>query len=199
MTAVESDGIDRTAEFRRVGEREVHQGHVWRVVVAEFADPDGRPFERDIVRSPGAVGVVPLLFDAEGNPSVVLVRQYRPPYERAIIEIPAGMRDVPGEPPAETARRELVEEVGLVAAEVELLSEMFPSPGLTDSVTSIFLATGATATERNLRGPEEEHSAVLHLPLGDAVAMVERGEINDAKTVVGLLLTERRLRLGDGR
>lgn len=190
---------DRTAEFRRVGEREVHQGHVWRVVVAEFADPGGRPFERDIVRSPGAVGVVPLLFDAEGNASVVLVRQYRPPYERAIVEIPAGMRDIDGEPPAETARRELAEEVGLVAEYVELLSEMFPSPALTDSVTSIFLATGATPTERQLHGPEEEYSTVLHVPLDEAVAMVERGEINDAKTVVGLLLAERRVRHGDGR
>ncbi len=56
----------------------VHEGHVWRVVVAEFEGPDGTRFRRDIVRSPGAVAVVPLVFDAEGNPSVVLVEQYRP-------------------------------------------------------------------------------------------------------------------------
>ena len=69
-------------EFRRIGEREVHQGYVWRVVVAEFEAPDGERFQRDIVRSPGAVGIVPLIFDAEGNASVLLVEQYRPPYER---------------------------------------------------------------------------------------------------------------------
>ena len=63
--------------------------------------PTARTFRRDIVRSPGAVGVVPLVFDAEGEPSVVLVSQYRPPYERAVIEIPAGMRDVAGETAAE--------------------------------------------------------------------------------------------------
>src|SRR6187549_3077231 len=123
------------AGFRRVGERSVHQGHVWSVAVADFTDPAGGTFTRDIVRSPGAVGVVPLVFDAEGNPSVVLVRQYRPPYERELIEIPAGMRDVEGEPPEETARRELVEEAGLAPATLERLVELYPSPGLTDSVT----------------------------------------------------------------
>ena len=93
----------RVSEFRHVGDRHVHQGYVWNVVVAEFEAPDGSTFERDIVRSPGAVGIVPLAFDAEGQPSVVLVSQYRPPYERELIEIPAGMRDVEGEP-AEVAR-----------------------------------------------------------------------------------------------
>ena len=128
--------------FRRVGEREVHQGHVWRVVVADFTGPDGEHFARDIVRSPGAVGVVPLVFDAEGNPSVVLVEQYRPPYERRILEIPAGMRDVPGEPPEETARRELIEEAGLAPGRLDLLTEFYPSPGMTDSVCTVYLATG---------------------------------------------------------
>ena len=71
------------------------------------------------MRSPGAVAAVPLVFDAEGNPSVVLVEQYRPPYERAILEIPAGMRDVEGEPTEETARRELVEEAGLAPGRLE--------------------------------------------------------------------------------
>ena len=183
--------------FRRVGETQVHQGHVWRVVVADFESPDGRPFVRDLVRSPGAVGVVPLVFDAEGNPSVVLVRQYRPAYEGELIEIPAGMRDVEGEPPEETARRELVEEAGLDPGALSHLVDLYPSPGLTDSVTTIFLATGCRPTERSLQGPEEEHSELLHLPLADAVGLVLAGGINDAKTVAGLLLTERRLRADD--
>ena len=161
--------------FRRVGETQIHQGHVWRVVVADFESPDGRPFERDIVRSPGAVGVVPLVFDAEGNPSVVLVRQYRPSYEREVVEIPAGMRDVDGEAPEETARRELVEEAGLDAGALELLVELYPSPGMTDSVTTVFLATDCTPTERSLHGPEEEHSELLHLPLDAAVEMIVSG------------------------
>ena len=183
--------------FRRVGEHEVHAGHVWNVVVADFEGPDGERFRRDIVRSPGAVGVVPLVFDAEGNPSVVLVEQYRPPYEQRILEVPAGMRDVPGEPPQETARRELVEEAGLAPGRLDLLTEFFPSPGMTDSVCTLYLATGCTAVARELHGPEEAHSRILHLPLGAALAMVEDGAIRDAKTVIGLLMTERRWRAND--
>jgi 8-oxo-dGDP phosphatase len=184
--------------FRLLGEQEVHRGHVWRVVVAEFEAPDGARFERDVVRSPGAVGVVPLLFDVEGEPSVVVVDQYRPAYERNIVEIPAGMRDVPGEAPEATAARELAEEVGLRAGRLDLLGEILPSPGLTDSVTTIFLATHCEPVERTAHGPEEEHMRVVQLPLAEALAMVDRGEIVDAKTVTGLLLTSRRLARADG-
>lgn len=180
--------------FRHLADRDVHLGHVWKVVLADFEAPDGSTFRRDIVRSPGAVGIVPLAFDAEGQASVVLVSQYRPPYGRDVIEIPAGMRDVPGEPPETTAQRELAEEVGLEAAEIVHMLDILPSPGMTDSVTKIFLATGCTPVERDLQGPEEEHSSVLHVPLVDALAMIDSGDIQDAKTVAGLLAVERRLR-----
>jgi 8-oxo-dGTP pyrophosphatase MutT (NUDIX family) len=185
------------AEFRHLGDRLVHDGRVWRAVVAEFEGPDGTRFRRDIARSPGAVAVVPLVFDAEGNPSVVLLEQYRPAFGRVILEIPAGMRDVDGEPREETARRELAEEAGLVPARLDLLIELLPSPGMTDAVTTVYLATGCTSVARQLHGPEEEHSRLLHVPLADAVAMVERGELADAKSVAGVLLTERRLRTKD--
>jgi 8-oxo-dGDP phosphatase len=181
--------------FRHLGDEPVHQGAIWHVVVADFESPDGTRFRRDIVRSPGSVGVVPLVFDAEGVPSVVLVQQYRPPYERDVVEIPAGMRDVPGEDPAETGRRELVEEAGLAAGEISHLVDMLPSPGMTDSVCSIYLATGCTPVEHDRHGPEEDHMDVLHVPLDEALAMIDRGEITDAKTVCGLLATERRIRL----
>ncbi len=137
------------------------------------------------MRSPGAVAVVPLVFDAEGNPSVVL-RAPVPPAVRAVdlIEIPAGMRDVAGEPTEETARRELVEEAGLAPGRLDLLTEFYPSPGMTDSVLHLYLATELRRrAERALHGPEEEHSRLVHLPLEDALAMVDDGEIVDAKTV----------------
>lgn len=184
--------------FRHLGDDPVHQGHIWHVVVADFESPDGQRFRRDIVRSPGSVGVVPLVFDAEGVPSVVLVRQYRPAYGREIIEIPAGMRDVPGEDPAETGRRELVEEAGLASDEISHLIDMLPSPGMTDSVCSIFLATGCTPVEHDRQGPEEQHMEILHVPLDEALTMIDRGEITDAKTVCGLLAADRRIRLEQG-
>lgn len=185
-------------EFRRLADEPVHTGHIWNVVVADFESPDGQRFQRDIVRSPGSVAVVPLVFDAEGVPSVVLVRQYRPAYERAIVEIPAGMRDVPDEDPADTGRRELVEEAGLAAGDITHLVDMLPSPGMTDAVCSIFLATGCTPAEHDRQGPEEHHMEVLHVPLDEALAMIDRGEIADAKTVCGLFATDRRIRIEQG-
>ena len=180
--------------FRHLGDRDVHQGYIWKVVVAEYESPAGETFHRDIVRSPGSVGVVPLVFDEHGEASVVLVSQYRPPYERNVVEIPAGMRDVPGEPAAETGRRELIEEAGLAAGEMSHLLDMLPSPGLTDSVCSIFLATDCTSVDHDRHGPEEQEMELLHIALDDALAMIDRGEITDAKTVTGLLATDRRLR-----
>lgn len=180
-------------DFRHLGDTKVHQGHVWHVVTAEFESPDGQRFIRDIVRSPGAVAVVPVVFDAEGQPSVVLVEQYRGPYERHVIEIPAGMRDVAGEPAEETGRRELVEEAGLLAGEMIHLVDMLPSPGMTDSVCTVFLATGCTPTDMQRHGPEEEDMRVIHVPFEEALAMIDRGEIGDAKTVCGLLAAARRL------
>lgn len=180
--------------FRHLGDRDVHQGHVWKVVVAEFEAPTGERFRRDIVRSPGAVAVVPLVFDAEGLPSVVLVRQYRPAYDRSIIEVPAGMRDVPGEDAEITGRRELAEEAGLEAGEMSHLLDLLPSAGMTDSVCSIFLATGCRPVEHQRHGPEEQEMELLHVPFDDALAMIDAGEIADAKTVAGLFATDRRLR-----
>ncbi len=182
-------------EFRHLGDTDVHQGYVWKVVVAQFESPRGEEFRRDIVRSPGAVAVVPLVFDPEGLPSVVLVSQFRPPYQRNVIEIPAGMRDVPGEPAEVTGRRELAEEAGLAATELVHLLDMLPSPGMTDSVCSIFLATDCTPVGHDRHGPEEQEMELLHIPLDDALRMIDDGAIADAKTVVGLLATDRRLRI----
>lgn len=183
-----------TGEFRHLGDRLVHQGSIWHVVVASFESPDGERFERDIVRSPGAVAAVPVVLGDDGEPHVVLVSQYRPPYDRVIMEIPAGMRDVEGEPGTETAKRELIEEVGLVAGTLELLVEMYPSPGMTDSVTTIYLATDCRSVARAPAGPEERSSEVVTITLDEAVELVERGRIADSKSVAGILLAERRLR-----
>jgi ADP-ribose pyrophosphatase len=181
--------------FRRLSEREVHAGHIWRVVVATFESPEGERFERDVVRSPGAVGVVPIERDPDGTPFVLLVRQYRPTIETEMLEIPAGMRDVVGEPPEQTAARELEEEAGRRAGALELLTVMHPSAGMTDSASHVYLATDLHEAAVDRHGPEEHHMTIERLPLSVAVAMVERGEISDAKTMIGLLLAARRLGL----
>jgi 8-oxo-dGTP pyrophosphatase MutT (NUDIX family) len=180
--------------FRHLGDRTVHQGYIWHVAVAEFESPDGEIFQRDIVRSPGAVAAVPLWHAPDGTPMVTMVSQYRAPFDTAVIEVPAGMRDVPGEATEITAARELVEEVGLVAGRLQHLVDMYPSAGMTDSVLTLYLATELSEVPRETHGPEEAHMTVLQMPLTDAVEMVMRGEIHDAKTVIGLLMVERRLR-----
>lgn len=176
----------------------VHEGFIWNVARVEFESPVGEVFQRDIVRSPGAVAVVPLFVDADGAASVVLVTQYRPPFEAYLIEIPAGLRDVDGEDTADVARRELVEEAGLAAGSLELLGSIAPSAGMTDSVTTLYLATDCTSVDTDRHGPEEQFMTVRRVPLSESLAMIDRGDIVDAKTVAALLMTDRRLRNANG-
>lgn len=137
----------------------------------------------DVVRALGASAVLALTPDGQ----VVLVRQEREAVEERLLEIPAGLLDVEGEPPLETARRELLEEAGYRAGSVEPLGRIHTSPGFVDEVCHLFLAGGCVRE----KGPEEGIE-VLVLPLREAVAMVERGEITDSKTVAALLLAARR-------
>jgi ADP-ribose pyrophosphatase len=116
-----------------------------------------------------------------------------------MLEIPAGMRDVEGESTLEVARRELIEEAGLEAERFEQLTVMYPSPGMTDSTTTLYVATECSVVPTDRHGPEEEHMEIRHLPLDDAVDLVERGEICDAKSALAILLTVRRLERADGR
>lgn len=169
--------------FRRLSEEVVHVGPVVSVAVGVYETPDGSTFERQAVRHPGAVVVVPL----DGD-EVVMLRQYRAPIDAHVLEIPAGKRDVDGEPPEVTAARELAEEVGATAERIELLCRFHNSPGYSDELTHCFIATGLSFGERNLHGPEETHMTVERVPLAEATAMIERGEITDAKSIVGLLM-----------
>jgi len=182
--------------FEHLGDELRHQGYLWRVVTGTFREPGGSTFQRDIVRSPGAVGVLPWWRDGDGRVRVVLIRQYRPVVNGPMIEIPAGMRDVPDEEPRVTALRELAEEVGRTADHLEQVMVMSPSPGMTDSTTVIFLATGLTEVPSAAHGPEEEHLEVLDWSLDEALAAIECGDITDAKTVVAVLVADRRQRAG---
>ncbi len=175
--------------FRQVGEELIHQGHVVTVVRATFLDPDGEPFERDVVRHPGAVAVVAVT----ESDSVVLVRQYRPAVDRWVLEIPAGTRDVEGEPEATTAARELAEEVGCAARDLTLLVRTVITPGFCDEVTAVYLATGLTSVASARDGVEERFLAVVEVPLADFDARVDDGTIVDASTILGVGLARRRL------
>jgi ADP-ribose pyrophosphatase len=163
----------------------LHQGDRISLGRATYEAPDGSTFERDVVHHPGAVGVVPVVDEGTG---VLLVRQYRAPVDREMLEIPAGLRDVEGEPPIETARRELIEEVGMRAGRVEQLCAFHNSPGFCDEVVHVFVAFDLEPCELDRQGIEEEHMTVERVALDAVPGMIARGDITDAKTVIGLLL-----------
>ncbi|HEY9556071.1 MAG TPA: NUDIX hydrolase [Acidimicrobiales bacterium] len=175
--------------FRRLGETELLQAARFSVSRGRYAGPDGSEFERDIVHHPGAVGIVPLHDDG----TVTLVRQYRAALDADLLELPAGLRDVAGEPDAGTAARELAEEVGLAADKLYLLVTFLNSPGYCDESVSVFLATGLHEVADDRQGVEEEAMEVLRVPLDEALGMIDSGAITDAKTVIGLTLTARRV------
>jgi 8-oxo-dGTP pyrophosphatase MutT (NUDIX family) len=180
--------LSRSA-FRKVGERPVHDGHLISVAVAEFEGPDGGKFERDVVRHPGAVSVVAV----DENRVVTMVRQYRAAIEGDLLEIPAGKRDVAGEPPEATARRELVEEVGLRAGRVELLAEFYNSPGFCDERSFTFMALDLEPCENDLQGPEEQAMTIERVSLDDVPDLIRAGRITDAKSIIGLLMAREAL------
>lgn len=186
-SAATSDAMPESP-FRVVGERPAWEGLRISTAVVEIAGPDGTRHERDIVHHPGAVGVVPLHDDG----TVTLVRQYRAALDRLVWEVPAGLRDVLGEPTSVTAARELTEEAGLAADHLEHLLTFHNSPGFSDEAVEIFLATGLREVADDRQGPEEEHMVVARVPLAEALAMIDDGRISDAKTVIGLLTTVRR-------
>jgi 8-oxo-dGTP pyrophosphatase MutT (NUDIX family) len=179
-----------TAGFSQVDETEIFKGHIITVGQGTFRGPDGTTFSRDIVRHPGAVAVVPVLDD-----QLVLVRQYRAPIDAEILELPAGIKDNHGEAAADTAQRELMEETGYRAGRIEPLVRYVCSAGFSDEEIEIFLATDLTEVGTSLQGIEEQHMTIERVPLDRATELIASGELRDAKSVIGVLLTLRRLGL----
>jgi ADP-ribose diphosphatase len=161
----------------------------FRVVRESYVDAGGGTRTRDIVRHPGAVVIVPLLDDGR----VCLIRQYRHSVKETLIELPAGTLEPP-EPPLACAERELIEETGFRAARLEQVHAFFLSPGILDEKMHLFLASGLTAGDPHREAGEEIDNWLV--PLAEAVALIFRGEIRDAKTIVGLLWAERQLAHG---
>lgn len=145
--------------------------------------PNGHIATRDVVEHKGGVCVVPLC----DNGDVILVRQFRYPYLQVVTEIPAGKRDSADEIPLKCGKRELKEEIGATAENYIDLGELYPSPGYCDEVIYMYLATGLTFGETH--PDEDEFLKIERMPLQQAVDMVLRGEIKDAKTQAALLKT----------
>jgi len=177
--------------FRRVSEEELLRAWLFRVERVHLVDPEGKPFDRVVVRHPGAVTVVPVHDDG----SVSMVRQYRASVDALVLEIPSGTRDKDGEAEEETARRELAEEAGLEAARLEVLIGTWNTPGVSNQHTTIFLATGLTPCPSKPEGIEEGYLTVETIRLADLDDLVADGSLKDETTVLGLYLARHRLAL----
>lgn len=139
-------------------------------------------FERDVIVHPGAVVIVPIRDDG----AVGILRQYRATFDDVNWELPAGTRDVNGEPPEFTAARELEEEMGCRASEIRELYQFMNSRGWTDQVTIIYAATGLRSVDRQPIGPEENASEIHWLTVDEVRALLERHELIEASTLIGL-------------
>lgn len=168
-----------------VSSEKVFEGRVFNVTVDTVSEGE-HTYKREVVHHSGSAVIIPVYDDG----TVVLVRQYRHPAVRYLLEAPAGTLAV-GERPEVGAARELQEELGLVATRLEKLSEFFVSPGFLEEKMWVFLATDFTEGEQRL--DDDEFLDLVRLPIAQALEMITSGEIQDAKTIIGLMLAAPRV------
>ena len=173
----------QSAEF--IDSKKVFSGRVFDVTVDTIREAD-RTYIREVVHHPGSAVILPAFEDG----TIALVKQYRHPAVKYLVELPAGTLN-DRERPEVGAARELEEELGVVAGNLEKLAEFFVSPGFCEEKMWLYLATDLTPTAQRLE--EDEMLEVIRLPIDRALQMVSEGEIEDAKTIIGLLLAARRL------
>lgn len=163
---------------------QLFQGLVFQVERDRLREPDGLEIVREVVRHNGGAGALPVLDDGR----IALVRQYRHPARRELLEIPAGKLEI-GESPAECAARELEQETGWRAGRLEKLCEFYTTPGFCEEKLYVYLATKLQPAAQQL--DEDEVVEVVYLPLTEALDLAARGEIEDSKTLLALLWAER--------
>ena len=173
----------------------VHHGIVWDVAKESFSLPLAGELTREFVAHPGAVAVVAL----DENDRVLLIQQYRHPIGTYEWELPAGLLDVPEEPPVECARRELLEEADLRARTWKPLGHHHSSPGGSSEVLHVSLARGLSevpAAERHERDGEEAGMPTRWVPLEDVVDAIMAGAIHNGTLIVGILMAAEQRRRG---
>jgi ADP-ribose pyrophosphatase len=156
----------------------VYKGNIFSVREGEIETSKGERYPRQVVINPGGVGVVAVV-----DGSIILIKQFRISIEKYIIEIPAGRLE-PGEKPDESARRELMEEVGCEANNLQLISEYYSGVGFSTERMYIFLATDV---KKKHATPEvDEDIEMIQIPLAEVKKMLDNGEFDDSKTIIGL-------------
>ena len=170
--------------------REVlHQGKIFSLLRDEIKLPNGKTAIREYISREGAAAIVA----ADDQGKIFFVRQYRHPVKQSALELPAGTLEK-GEDPKECAMRELEEEIGWKAQDLELLTSMYTSIGVSSEVLDLYLAKGLTKGTQNL--DPDEFIEIEKYTLDEALEMIKKGEIKDAKTIVGVYMYKERLSIG---
>jgi len=182
---------------RVVDSKTIYRGSYLTFRIDTVERSDGSRAEREVVGHPGAVAILAI----DEADRVLMVRQYRAPAGRILLEIPAGTLDVNDsgaiEDPDLAAPRELEEETGYRAGSLRLLTSFWTAPGFATELMHLYLATDLRPADDARLGPDEDERLELErVPLGDAIAAVERGEIADAKSILALLWLDRLRRGG---
>jgi len=159
--------------------RTAWESRSWRLRVLEFTYPDGTSKERGVIDHPGSVVMVPIVGD-----DVLILRQYRIALESIILELPAGTKE-PGEEWLLCAQRELREETGFRAENWTSLGKVWPAPGITNELMAVYLARDLSPDP--LPADVDEEIEVVSYPLSDLVTMALNGDLQDAKSIVGIL------------
>ncbi|HKP47081.1 MAG TPA: NUDIX hydrolase [Pyrinomonadaceae bacterium] len=167
--------------------KDIFHGRVFDVTVDTIREHD-KTYERETVHHPGSAVIVPIFDDG----TIALVRQYRHPAVRYLLEVPAGTLKH-GEVPEEGAARELEEELGVTAGNLEKLAEFFVTPGFCEEKMWLYLATELTASQQQLE--DDEIIEIIRMPFNQALTMITSGEIEDAKTIIGVMLAAPRVGL----
>ncbi len=171
------------------GEREL----IWKGAKFDFervrlVSPTGKVLRREVVRHPGAVCILPLLESPGVTPRIVMIRNTRVALGRALWELPAGTMEPP-EPAEACAARELIEEAGYQASSIIPIGAFFTTPGMTDEWMRAFLARGLALVGAHLE--EDERIEAHPLTIGEVFAMLDHGELMDAKSMLTLMLAQR--------
>jgi ADP-ribose pyrophosphatase len=164
----------------------IYDGRIVHLAIDAVRFPDGSSGELELIRHSGASAVLPVLGDPVGpDPQILLIRQFRYATGGTMLEVPAGRPDRQGEDWETCARRELEEETGLVAETMTHLTSIFTTPGFTDEVIHLFLATGLRTGRLSL--DHDEFVEPVPMALSEALERIRTGEISDAKTVCTIL------------
>ncbi len=167
-------------EEKTISSESVYKGRIFEVTKDKALLENGAEVQRDVVHHSGGVTVIPIT----DNNEILMVKQYRYPHHKIMLEIPAGKLE-PGESHYDCGRRELLEETGCICREYKYLGEIVPTPAYVSEVIHLYIASGLEYKAQRL--DEDEFLDVEKIPLDNAVEMVINGEITDSKTQIGVL------------